>query len=1176
MCYRLSIHHLLLPVLWLAGAAGAATLTVQTNVLGPTPAILGYNSGHFFPGSNTRDWWRYAGVNGARIFMSPGEIEFSDDLAPVGDGVTNRATFDARKAALRADPLDTNYINWAYFSNRYENNDLYPNNHIRPNAALTALRQLGVKPLIQITASQSRLPITDTNDWGGMWELWQHYYAQAFYLGRWFEVERYQMFNEPNHPNAGGLTQTNFFLRLQLASDAIQSALADVNGLFGKSLSARVFAPVTSGSAESSYTGGWGELVVTNRHRSFFNGWDTNFSLVHVYDYHQYGSTPASFGSSLATLHGLLTAAMTPAPRFPTSISEFNTRTGATFDTIPETLDSPTEYARFAAICVNLLSNGCAELYAFKFSQTESDAAYTYPVQKNAMHYVDNTNAPYHVGGITKAGEVYRLFNKAFAAGRTRLQVARDGPASTLEVHASADGPQRWLFIVNNNPADAALTINLAAWGIPTGGHVSIEEVSESCSGGVVLTTNLPASGTLTGTLPAYGVWLLTTARNLQTAQTLPASGDVELRDGTNRTANYGSATTMIARNTPSDPSQRTAAFFQFNLAGIPLTNLQFATLTVQAASATMNTTAQAHVYGITNAAWSEASITWAGTPSLRQNVPAGNTIARSVITGVGTNAGIVGQWVTTSATASAKALDVTGFVRGLAGTNATFLVVQDPRWDVTLPSLAGGDSQPDGVKLITTEGGSGPQLQLVFSVPNFPPVATNDAYLTAEDVALVVPPPGVLANDCDADPGDVLTAWLVSGPTNGTLSLGTNGGFTYTPATNFHGLDSFSYRANDGQADSAPATVSLTITPVNDPPVAAPDAAVTVMNQPVAIAVLTNDSDVDGDPLTIAGFTQGANGAVSDGGGGTLLYAPGLDFTGTDAFLYTVTDGQGGSNSALVTVTVLPPPGPLFWTNLLVTTEAFVRGGVNATSDQDEVAVGYLFAKHNAPSLDAARKVYLQFDFAGLNVNGATSATLTVTTHTNTFRQRVQLWGLNEAYPGFHPAITWNAAQANETGSNDLLTNGPFTGTRIGPAYLFSSAASAVHEFTIPNLSAFVRSNRATFVFTGVADATNDPGGLRLTRTNAWLQVQVIPPAPPPATNPPVITSIQINTNQTVTLNLLGTAGGWYRVQAAAQLPAAGWVDISTNLADTNGVWTVTDDLTNGLPARFYRAVTP
>jgi len=93
----------------------------------------------------------------------------------------------------------------------------------------------------------------------------------------------------------------------------------------------------------------------------------------------------------------------------------------------------------------------------------------------------------------------------------------------------------------------------------------------------------------------------------------------------------------------------------------------------------------------------------------------------------------------------------------------------------------------------------------------NTAPVAVGDSYTTAEDTALLVNAPGVLENDTDVD-GDALTAVLVSGPSHGTLTLNANGSFTYMPALNYSGADSFTYKANDGQADSNVTTVNLTI----------------------------------------------------------------------------------------------------------------------------------------------------------------------------------------------------------------------------------------------------------------------------------------------------------------------------------------------------------------------------
>ena len=100
---------------------------------------------------------------------------------------------------------------------------------------------------------------------------------------------------------------------------------------------------------------------------------------------------------------------------------------------------------------------------------------------------------------------------------------------------------------------------------------------------------------------------------------------------------------------------------------------------------------------------------------------------------------------------------------------------------------------------------------------PNTAPIANDDAYSTNEDTPLSIGAPGVLGNDT----AGTLTALLVSGPAHGTLTLNANGSFTYTPAANYNGPDSFTYKANDGQADSNVATVVLTVTAVNDAPVA-------------------------------------------------------------------------------------------------------------------------------------------------------------------------------------------------------------------------------------------------------------------------------------------------------------------------------------------------------------------
>ena len=188
----------------------------------------------------------------------------------------------------------------------------------------------------------------------------------------------------------------------------------------------------------------------------------------------------------------------------------------------------------------------------------------------------------------------------------------------------------------------------------------------------------------------------------------------------------------------------------------------------------------------------------------------------------------------------------------------------------------------------------------------NRAPVAQDDAYAVDEDNALTVSP-GVLANDTDPD-GDAMTAALVDGVSNGTLTLNGDGSFTYTPNADFSGTDRFTYRANDGTEDSNVATVAIEVRPVNGAPVATNDTfcvdedAVLTPGQ----GVLVNDFDAEGDPLTVELVSDVANGVLSLNADGTFTYTPDADFNGEDHFIYRVSDGTAFSNLAAVNITVV------------------------------------------------------------------------------------------------------------------------------------------------------------------------------------------------------------------------------------------------------------------------------
>ncbi|MGF1525007.1 MAG: beta strand repeat-containing protein, partial [Leptolyngbyaceae cyanobacterium] len=192
-----------------------------------------------------------------------------------------------------------------------------------------------------------------------------------------------------------------------------------------------------------------------------------------------------------------------------------------------------------------------------------------------------------------------------------------------------------------------------------------------------------------------------------------------------------------------------------------------------------------------------------------------------------------------------------------------------------------------------------------VSATANQDPVANDDSFSTDEDTDLSGDVFADNGNGADSDPdGDTLTATVLSDVSNGSLTLNGDGSFSYTPDANFNGTDSFTYQISDGELTDS-ATVSIMVDPVNDAPEAADDSSNTPENTAVTINVLDNDTDLDGDSLSIATVGTAGNGSVVDNGDGTVTYTPDTDFSGTDSFTYEVSDGNGGTDTALVTVSV-------------------------------------------------------------------------------------------------------------------------------------------------------------------------------------------------------------------------------------------------------------------------------
>ena len=178
-------------------------------------------------------------------------------------------------------------------------------------------------------------------------------------------------------------------------------------------------------------------------------------------------------------------------------------------------------------------------------------------------------------------------------------------------------------------------------------------------------------------------------------------------------------------------------------------------------------------------------------------------------------------------------------------------------------------------------------------------PVANPDVATTAEDEDVTI---DVVANDTDPS-GQPLTVTSATAG-NGEVNLNSDGTITYSPFSDFNGTDTITYTVTDPDGNTSTSTVAVTVTPVNDAPEAMSDAAATPLDTPVIIDVLANDTDPDGDVLSIVGVPTSADGAVVVNPDGTITFTPNPGFIGSAVINYTMTDGTV-EDSALVVVQV-------------------------------------------------------------------------------------------------------------------------------------------------------------------------------------------------------------------------------------------------------------------------------
>ncbi len=518
----------------------------------------------------------------------------------------------------------------------------------------------------------------------------------------------------------------------------------------------------------------------------------------------------------------------------------------------------------------------------------------------------------------------------AIVAGPTHGALTGTPPAVTYTPATDYFGPDSFTFKANDGAADsnvAAVSIDVTNVNDAPVANGQSKTTPEDTAVAITLTasdpdgpTGLsyavvsgPTSGTLSGTAPSL---TYTPAENYDGSD----SFTFEVSDGTLSSQASVSITVTAVNDAPTaddlstTTAEDTAVGVTLSGADIEGSSLSFIVVSGPA-NGSLSGTAPNLTYTPDGNFNGSDGFTYRTNDGQLDSAPATVSIAVDAVN----DAPVANGQSVTVATGVSSPIALTG--SDVDGDPLAFVVVAGPSNGTlsgtapnvtytSAPGYLGADSFTftvgDGVET------SAPATISISVTGNVAPVASDLEVTTAEDTAVGIV---LAATDADGGPG-ALAYQVVSPPASGVLS-GTAPNLTYTPAAEFSGSDSFTYRANDGAADSNTATVLIAVTAVDDPPVASGQSLSTPWRTAVAITLAA--TDIDSGALTYAVVSGPANGTLS-GTAPNLTYTPTGGFSGGDSFTFRASDATSSSNTATVSISVSAP--------VTVATENWESGG--------------------------------------------------------------------------------------------------------------------------------------------------------------------------------------------------------------------------------------------------------
>lgn len=712
-------------------------------------------------------------MNAARVFINSvsdlrtfiGNASWGKDLK--GQLVTNRATFLSAIADLRTPNGKNPSASWA---NPVRWNDIFNGYNVISQAiygsdekTITNLASININTLIVDTIGCSSggsstqivfqsMNLSDPVYWNERWELYKYSYASAVWA--WYKgVNMIEFYNEPDTQLGSCLTADRFKDYYFLRSISIQHAYSDINNLNAKkiniSIIASAFAKRTYGGNSTQYLG---DLCVQNRNYMFDLGENqTNWTNMHFYSYHTYGKT----GSSMLTDLQYLTQSVNNDTNFvsviPVVITEHNSHTSSSWDTVATTPDDDLEASRLASqIMFTIYANITAE-YVFKFSITQSSIA-GQAIAKNGLHWGELINDPFDISDTTLSAEAMRLLT---VIKQSIVYPVLSNDTSIYRTYLGSKSPDgsHYFHVVNDKSDYVNILLDMSKWNLTVGLPVIIELVGNGYWGEVISITKVPVYGSLlTFSIIPYSTARLSIASTSQnvttsvtTSCTVSAGALSSLSDCNNASLLAGTSSTLQHENT-------SIILMQFSL-NKSISRDQKSILKVYVEQVIGGNDITVVVLGLLNpnSIWNTTSATWNSlsnslyglnilTP-LSSNWLINNTSANFINWRSTSNITVVGHITASGNTLNTiKMIDVTEYVSNalLAGvTNITFLLYRPFRY-ISYPTTAGvlpADTLSNGSRIKISSKNSANPAQLIHFASALVDNATTTTITAASNI---------------------------------------------------------------------------------------------------------------------------------------------------------------------------------------------------------------------------------------------------------------------------------------------------------------------------------------------------------------------------------------------------------------------------------------------------------